>query len=716
MSQLSPLLVEIFTEELPPKSLKRLGESFSSNIIKRLASLGLVSHQVPYKSFATPRRLAVLIEDVLDKAPDIAVKEKLLPVSIALLENGQASPPLIKKLASLGVHEIILANLERLGEGKNEAFYIELNKAGVSLATGLQEAIDFSISQLPIAKTMHYQIHPGTQHEIAVQFVRPAHRLIALHGKNIVPVSALGLPSGRTTFGHRFLSNGPLEISHANQYEDTLLTEGKVLANYQERLESIKSQLISQAGQYSVLMPDALLEEVASLVEWPIVYACKFEKEFLDVPQECLILTMQTNQKYFALTDTEGKLVNRFLIVSNIETATPDSIITGNERVVRPRLSDAQFFYQQDRKNPLINRFEELSKVVYHNKLGNQKERILRISAISQYISEFLSLHFADIASVKQEYISYCARAAMLMKADLLTDMVGEFPELQGIMGRYYAVHDQENNEVAAACAEHYLPRFAGDQLPSSRVGLILALADKLETIVGIWGIGLAPTGEKDPYALRRHALGVCRLIVENNLPLNLQDLLQYTLKQFESIEVQKNVLVPEVLHFIKERLKSYVKDSQGIIFSSEEIESVLANIDGQLNEVPKKLLAVHAFQQLPEASILANANKRLNNILKKNTAENTGAINPQIFDQAAEKKLFSTLQEIEPLLAEAFIAQDFQLSLQLLTKVSLPIEEFFADVMVMDPDLSKRQNRLALLSKLYQQMNQVADLSQLAQ
>jgi len=716
MSQLSPLLVEIFTEELPPKSLKRLGESFSSNIIKRLASLGLVSHQVPYKSFATPRRLAVLIEDVLDKAPDIAVKEKLLPVSIALLENGQASPPLIKKLASLGVHEIILANLERLGEGKNEAFYIELNKAGVSLATGLQEAIDFSISQLPIAKTMHYQIHPGTQHEIAVQFVRPAHRLIALHGKNIVPVSALGLPSGRTTFGHRFLSNGPLEISHANQYEDTLLTEGKVLANYQERLNSIKSQLTSQAGQYSVLMPDALLEEVASLVEWPIVYACKFEKEFLDVPQECLILTMQTNQKYFALTDTEGKLVNRFLIVSNIETATPDSIITGNERVVRPRLSDAQFFYQQDRKNPLINRFEELSKVVYHNKLGNQKERILRISAISQYISEFLSLHFADIASVKQEYISYCARAAMLMKADLLTDMVGEFPELQGIMGRYYAVHDQENNEVAAACAEHYLPRFAGDQLPSSRVGLILALADKLETIVGIWGIGLAPTGEKDPYALRRHALGVCRLIVENNLPLNLQDLLQYTLKQFESIEVQKNVLVPEVLHFIKERLKSYVKDSQGIIFSSEEIESVLANIDGQLNEVPKKLLAVHAFQQLPEASILANANKRLNNILKKNTAENTGAINPQIFDQAAEKKLFSTLQEIEPLLAEAFIAQDFQLSLQLLTKVSLPIEEFFADVMVMDPDLSKRQNRLALLSKLYQQMNQVADLSQLAQ
>ena len=716
MSQLAPLLVEIFTEELPPKSLKRLGDSFASNIIKKLTLLGLVSHQVSYKSFATPRRLAVLIDEVLDKAPDVAVKEKLLPVSIALLENGQASPPLVKKLASLGVHDIVLDNLEKQGEGKNEAFYIELNKSGVTLATGLQEAIDFSISQLPIAKTMHYQIHPGTQNEVAVQFVRPAHRLIALHGENIVPVAALGLQSGRITFGHRFLSSGPLEISHANQYETILLSQGKVLAHYQERLESIRTQLLSKASQHSVLMPETLLEEVTSLVEWPVVYACEFEKEFLDVPQECLILTMQTNQKYFALTDTEGKLVNQFLIVSNIETTTPDSIITGNERVVRPRLSDAQFFYQQDRKTPLINRFEELSKVVYHNKLGNQKERILRISAIAQYISELISHHFADETSVSQEYISLCSRAAMLMKADLLTDMVGEFPELQGIMGRYYAVHDQENNEVAAACAEHYLPRFAGDQLPSSRVGLILALADKLETIVGIWGIGLAPTGEKDPYALRRHALGVCRLIVENNLPLNLQDLLQYTLKQFESADVQKNASIPEILHFIKERLKSYVKDSHGIIFSTEEIESVLANIDGQLNEVPKKLLAVHAFQQLPEASVLANANKRLNNILKKNATENTGTINPQLFDQAAEKKLFSTLQEIEPLLTEAFHGQDFQSSLQLLTKVSLPIEEFFAEVMVMDPDLSKRQNRLALLSKLYQQMNQVADLSQLAQ
>lgn len=716
MSQSAPLLVELFTEELPPKSLKRLGASFSSQIIKKLVTLGLCAEHAEFRSFASPRRLAILINEVLDKAPDLLVKEKLLPVSIALLENGQASPPLLKKLSSLGVVDAQISSLERIGEGKNEAFYIQLNKKGVALAQGLQEAIDFSISQLPIAKTMHYQIDPGTSKEIDVQFVRPAHRLIALHGSDIVPVCALGLQSGRTTMGHRFLSTGAIEISDAISYELTLKSTGKVIAHYQDRLDSIRESLLAKAEQYAVLMPDALLEEVTSLVEWPTIYACEFEKEFLDVPQECLILTMQTNQKYFALTDHSGKLVHRFLIVSNIQTNTPESIISGNERVVRPRLSDAKFFYQQDRKQALINRFEQLSKVVYHNKLGNQKERITRIAQIAKYLSGQLSLHFSDSPATAQQYTDLSERAAMLMKADLLTDMVGEFPELQGIMGRYYATHDGEHIEVAAACAEHYLPRFAGDQLPTTRVGLILALADKLETVVGIWGIGLAPTGEKDPYALRRHALGICRLIVENNLPINLSDLLSFTKAQFSSVEVQTNAVIPDILQFIKDRLKSYAKESQGIIFTTEEIEAVLANIDGQFNEVPKKLLAVHEFQKLPEASILANANKRLNNILKKNASENNSQINAQLFDLPAEIKLFSTMQELEPVLKKAFIEQDFQLSLELLTKVSAPIEAFFADVMVMDPDQSKRQNRLALLDQLYKQMNQVADISQLAQ
>jgi len=716
MSQSAPLLVELFTEELPPKSLKRLGASFSSQIIKKLVTLGLCAEHAEFRSFASPRRLAILINDVLDKAPDLLVKEKLLPVSIALLENGQASPPLLKKLSSLGVADAQISSLERIGEGKNEAFYIQLNKKGVTLAQGLQEAIDFSISQLPIAKTMHYQIDPGTSKEIDVQFVRPAHRLIALHGSDIVPVCALGLQSGRTTMGHRFLSTGAIEISDASSYELALKSTGKVIAHYQDRLESIREGLLAKAEQCAVLMPDALLEEVNSLVEWPTIYACEFEKEFLDVPQECLILTMQTNQKYFALTDHSGKLVHRFLIVSNIQTNTPESIISGNERVVRPRLSDAKFFYQQDRKQALINRFEQLSKVVYHNKLGNQKERISRISQIAKYLSGQLSLHFSDSQATSLQYADLSERAAMLMKADLLTDMVGEFPELQGIMGRYYAIHDGEHMEVAAACAEHYLPRFAGDQLPTTRVGLTLALSDKLETLVGIWGIGLAPTGEKDPYALRRHALGICRLIVENNLPIDLSDLLSFTKAQFSSVEVQTNAVILDILQFVKDRLRSYTKESQGIIFTTEEIEAVLANIDGQFNEVPKKLLAVHEFQKLPEASILANANKRLNNILKKNASENISQINAQLFDLPAEKKLFATMQELEPVLKKAFIEQDFQLSLELLTKVSAPIEAFFADVMVMDPDQSKRQNRLALLDQLYKQMNRVADISQLAQ
>jgi glycyl-tRNA synthetase beta chain len=715
VSQTNPLLVELFTEELPPKSLKKLGDAFSENLFKKLVSLGLVSKDEKYRSFASPRRLAILIDAVKNSAPDLLVKEKLLPVSIALTADGQASAPLLKKLNSFGLGDLSIESLMRIGEGKNEAFYVEINKKGALLALGLQEALDFSISQLPIAKTMHYQLFPGTHQEVAVQFVRPAHRLVALHGKEVVPVKALGLHAGRITEGHRFLSSGLLEINEASNYESILKNVGKVIPHFQERQAVIIAQLNEHSQGYQVLMPPALLDEVNSLVEWPTVYACQFEKEFLDVPQECLILTMQTNQKYFALTNANGKLVNHFLIVSNIETKTPEFIISGNERVVRPRLSDAQFFYLQDKRIPLIDRFEQLAKVVYHNKLGNQKERILRIASISESISSMMSDHFGDSPEKAQEYLALSTRGAKLMKTDLLTDMVGEFPELQGIMGSYYASHDGENSEIVNACAEHYLPRFAGDRLPTSRVGLILALADKLETIVGIWGIGLAPTGEKDPYALRRHALGVCRLLIENDLPLDVVKLLILVKTQFVSTEVQSNANLDEILHFIKERLKSFVKETPQITFSSEEIEAVMANIGGQLNEIPKKLLAVHAFQQLPEAAVLANANKRLNNILKKNVSEELGSVNEAHLDLPAEKELFETMKKLEPSLKSAFLKQDFASSLQSLSIVSKPVEAFFADVMVMDPDPVKRNNRLALLSQLHQQLNQVADLSQLA-
>ena len=710
------LLVELVTEELPPKSLKKLGDAFSEHIFKQLVSFGLVLPETPYRSFASPRRLAILIDSVLAQAPDVLVTEKLLPVSIALTPEGDASAPLLKKLASLGVPNTSLTELVRQGEGKNTSFYIHLNKKGMDLTAGLQEALHVTISKLPIAKTMHYQLFPGTKNEVPVQFVRPAHLLTALHGTQIVPVTILGLSAGRHTVGHRFLSQGSLQIPQATAYESVLQEHGHVIPNFEDRLQRIKEQLTKEAHGALVLMPQPLLEEVAALVEWPCVYACTFEKEFLEVPQECLILTMQTNQKYFALTNANHQLINRFLIVSNIATPTPEAIISGNERVVRPRLADAQFFFQQDQKTPLIERFEQLTKVVYHNKLGNQKERMARIGQIAKIVSETLSESFSDSAAQTAHYIDLCARGAQLIKADLLTDMVAEFPELQGIMGSYYAKHDGENPEIVAACAEHYLPRFGGDRLPSSRVGLVLALADKLETIVGIWGIGLAPTGEKDPFALRRHALGVCRLIIENDLPINLIPLLEQVKKQFDFAEVQHNADLSHILQFIKDRLRAYVREFEHTTFSTEEIEAVLANVTGQFKSIPQKLLAVHSFQELPQAGILAAANKRINNILKKNAHDPMRQIDQQLLELPAEKNLFAAMQALVPRLDAALLQQDFAASLHSLIEVCEPVEVFFKDVMVIDPDPLKRENRLAILHQLHQQFNQVADLSQLAQ
>lgn len=708
MTKIAPLLIELLTEELPPKSLKKLGEGFSQKIFEQLSRLDLLPEGASFQSFASPRRLAILIDQVFDQSSDKQVKEKLLPVSIALDANGNATPPLLKKLASLGITEPKIDQLERVGEGKNEAFYVSLTKPGIALVDGAQEALSSSIAQLPIAKTMHYQLNPGTPEEVPVQFVRPVHGLIALFGSEIVPLTIFGLQARNTTFGHRFLSKGAIEITSANQYEEILIEQGKVLPSFSGRLEKITQDLMSTAAGFNVLMPQSLLEEVNSLVEWPAVYACAFEEEFLEVPQECLILTMQTNQKYFALTDAQGKLVNQFLIVSNIVTSTPEKIISGNERVVRPRLSDARFFYTQDRKRTLFDRVPELAKVVYHNKLGNQLERIQRIEVIAKAIA-------SQIKSSQDELVTLSSRAALIIKTDLLTDMVGEFPELQGIMGTYYANHDQEHHDVALACSEHYLPRFAGDVLPSTLVGTVLALADKLETIVGIWGIGLAPTGEKDPFALRRHALGVCRLLVEKNLPLNVITLLGLVKSAFNFEEVQKNANLDTIANFITDRLRSYLKENNGTTYSSEEIESVLANCAGDLTKLPEKLSAVRTFSQMEMSGDLANANKRISNILKKNDLPLPSKIDTSLLIVPAEKELFSQMNGVTPQIDHAMSDADFTKSLQLLAQLSPAVTGFFADVMVNDPDLKLRGNRLALLHQLHQQMSRIADLSQLA-
>lgn len=707
----APLLLELLTEELPPKALKKLGQSFSEGITQSLKSQGLLSDASVTTSFATPRRLAVHISDVLVKAPDRRAQEKLLPVSIALDSAGQATAPLLKKLASLGYPDTPISALERQGTDKAETFYLTVDVPGVELSKGLQTAIELTISKLPIPKVMRYQIAPGTEQVQDVEFVRPAHGLLALHGSNLIAVKALGLDSGNTTQGHRFLSSGSIKIEHADQYLETLRNSGKVLASFDERLQTMRAALTNASQGKQVLMPESLLEEVCSLVEWPVVYTCQFEEEYLTVPQECLILTMQTNQKYFAMTDANGKLSHQFLIVSNIETKTPEAIISGNERVVRPRLADAKFFYEQDRKKSLIDRTALLSKVVYHNKLGTQLERTERVTKIASLIAHQLKTSQPNVD------ISLAERAAKLAKADLLTDMVGEFPELQGVMGRYYALNDKEHPDVAAACMEHYAPRFAGDALPQTDTGTILALADKLETLVGIWGIGLAPTGEKDPFALRRHALGICRILLEKKLPLNIRQLIQGALDQFDQAEVKENAKLDLIHQFILDRLRAYLKDQSldGKAYSTNEVESVVSQDPQVFDDVLERLEAVRRFSSLDAAPVLAAANKRIGNILKKVDFEIPKAVDQKLLAVEAEVSLAKALDAILPSVTQAFEQGHFTDALQAFATLRDDIDRFFNDVMVMDPDAALRNNRLALLSNLHSLMNRVADIGKLA-
>jgi glycyl-tRNA synthetase beta chain len=710
MSQ-APLLLELFTEELPPKALRKLGQSFSDGISQSLKSQGLLSDTSITTSFATPRRLAVHISDVLEKAPNRRAQEKLLPVSIALDGEGKPTPPLLKKLAALGYPDVAITSLERQGSDKSETFYLSVDLEGVELSKGLQTAIEQTISKLPIPKVMRYQIALGTPQVQDVEFVRPAHGLLALHGKELVSIKALGLTSSNTTLGHRFLSSGLIKVKHADEYATALKESGKVVASFDARLEQMRASLIAASKGKQVLMPESLMEEVCSLVEWPVVYTCQFEEEFLAVPQECLILTMQTNQKYFAMTDANGKLSNQFLIVSNIQTDTPEAIISGNERVVRPRLADAKFFYEQDRKKPLIERTALLSKVVYHNKLGTQLERTERVSKIASLIATQLKKHKPSID------VSLAERAAKLAKADLLTDMVGEFPELQGVMGRYYALNDKEHPDVAAACMEHYAPRFAGDLLPQTDTGTILALADKVETLVGIWGIGLSPTGEKDPFALRRHALGICRILLEKKLPLNICELIDTALTQFTQAEVKENAKTDVIHQFILDRLRAYLKDQSldGKNYSTNEVESVVSQSPQLLDDVLQRLEAVRLFSALDAAPVLAAANKRIGNILKKVDFEIPKSVDNKLLTLDAEKSLAKALEAIMPEVTRAFEQGNFTVALQAFATLRNDIDQFFNDVMVMDPDTALRNNRLALLSTLHGLMNKVADIGKLA-
>ncbi len=696
------LLVELFVEELPPKALKKLGEAFAQALGQSLKTQGLAPADAGVTAYASPRRLAAHVTGVVAAAADKPVVQKLMPVAVGLDAGGNATPALLKKLAALGADASVVPGLRRESDGKADVLFYDSLAKGATLAEGLQKAIEAALAALPIPKVMSYQLQDGWS---SVHFVRPAHRLVALHGADVVPVSVLGLQSGRETQGHRFEgAKDPVVIADADSYAETLKRDGAVIASFAERRAEIARQLAAAAEKAGgrPIEDEALLDEVTALVERPNVLIGQFEEEFLAVPQECLILTMKANQKYFPLLDSRGKLTNKFLLVSNISPADPGAVIGGNERVVRPRLADAKFFFDQDRKKTLESRVLGLAKVVYHNKLGTQGERVQRVCAIAKAIGSTLG---GEALALQAE------QAALLAKADLLTDMVGEFPELQGIMGRYYALHDGLAPAIADAIEDHYKPRFAGDSLPRGSVGTVVALADKLETLVGMFGIGQIPTGDKDPFALRRHALGVIRMLSEGDLDLPLDKLLATATAPFSAVEGFK-ANDAALADFIYDRLAGSLRD-QG--YTAQEVDAVVSQRPQRLGDIAKRLAAVRAFAALPEAAALAAANKRVGNILKKADGAVAAKVDGAALKEAAEIALNGALQTIKPQADAAFAAGDYAASLRSLAALKAPVDTFFDQVMVNAEDPALRANRLGLLATLHEAMNRVADLSKLS-
>lgn len=708
------LLIELLTEELPPKALNNLGNHFAASVAEGLEKAQLVDGAAEFTAYASPRRLAVQVKNVKAVQADQKIVKKGPAVANAM-KDGAPTKALEGFARGAGAK---IEDLTIVHDGKQDVYAYEYVQTGKLLGELLEDIINQAVKKLPIPKVMRWGSSTFT-------FVRPVHGLIVLHGGDIVNVSVLGLQSGNKTLGHRFLSDGEIIIENADSYAEQMREQGKVVASFAERKAAIQTALEGQAHRLNatVAADEALLDEVTALVEWPVVLEAGFEEHFLAVPQECLILTMQQNQKYFPLLDQNGKLMNRFLLVSNLQTEDPSHIIRGNERVLRARLSDAEFFYKQDQKATLESRLPKLSSVVYHNKIGSQAERIERLQSIAAHIAKALG---ADAAAAE--------RAARLAKADLVTEMVGEFPELQGTMGKYYARLDGETEEIAEAVEQHYWPRFAGDNLPQSKIAIAVALADKLETLVGIWGIGQIPTGDKDPYALRRATLGILRILM---LPeckgdqLGLGQLINETYQTFPrgwkdmANPLEQQHFVSNITSFIETRLAILLQNeySQDVISAvlkgpkqtPEESKQGVSRLFHKLYNLPAKLQAVAAFKQLPEATALAAANKRVQNLLKKADAE-LGEVNESLLQQDEEKALFAAAQGLQPKIAAAVAEGNFQTALSELASVKPQVDAFFDGVMVMAEDAAVKQNRLNLLNRLAEQMNAVADIALLGE
>ncbi|MEO5573985.1 MAG: glycine--tRNA ligase subunit beta [Gammaproteobacteria bacterium] len=703
------LLIELLTEELPPKSLLKLSQAFCEGIFEGLKEQGFVEADADYAGlvteFATPRRLGVLVKNVACKQSERIIERKGPALASAFDQNKTPTPALIGFAKSCGVE---ISALQKQSDKKGEYFVFRARQPGESLEKHLAPIVASVIKKLPVAKLMRW----GNSD---VQFVRPVHGLVMVHGDKIVPGEVLGLKSGNKTLGHRFLSEGEITIECAADYEKTLRVQGKLIASFEERREYIEKQIMSFEKKNNVWVLESmerviggkmigaagedLLDEVTALVEHPVIYKGIFGLDFLDVPTECLALSMKQHQKYFPIYDEgKGQLVSEFIFVSNQKSDDPSHIIHGNERVLRARLSDAKFFFEQDKKTRLEDRANRLASVVYHNKLGSQLQRVERIQKLAMSIAGRLKdIKFA--ADVKQ-----VERAAYLCKADLLTDMVGEFPELQGIMGYYYALHDGENVQVAEAIREHY------DRVPRNVIAICVGLADKLDTLVGIYGIGLVPTGDKDPFGLRRAALSVLRTLVENNLSLNLMQLLEIAETQFPAGLIAVDT-VPKLYDFMLERLKPYLRE-QG--FKPDEIDAVLSMKITRMDWVLPRLKALQEFRKLPEAESLAAANKRIRNILKQ--AQNQAAynVNDDLLNEPNEKILAQQVQFLEREVMPMLHRGDYTQTLTRLASLRPAVDEFFDKVMVMADDSAVRANRLALLNKLSELFMHVADLSRL--
>ncbi len=699
------LLVELFVEELPPKSLQALGAALTQLLFDSLQSQGLLSHSQAI-AFASPRRLATQITAVAAKAADKSVQQKLMPVSVGLDASGKATPALLKRLAALGFDVSVVPNLKRAMDGKAEALFLDITVRGATLAEGLQKALDDMLSKLRIPKAMSYQLADGWT---TVKFVRPAHGLVALYGLEVVPVSILGLDAQRITHGHRFeASQESISLKDADNYAQQLENEGAVIASFDARRAETARQLQTSATKVGLkpIDDDALLDEVTALVERPNVFACQFEKEFLEVPQECLILTMKVNQKYFPLFDADNKLSNKFLVVSNIRPADPSRVIEGNERVVRARLADAKFFFDQDRKKPLISLLESLDRVVYHNKLGSQLDRVRRIEVIAQFA--FGQLPPSSAATTRS-----ISEAARLCKCDLLTLMVGEFPELQGVMGHYYALADGASDEVAESIREHYLPRGAGDELPATTTGMALALADKLDTVAGVFVIDQKPTGAKDPFGVRRAAIGLLRIVIERKLSVDLVALIEQAVK-LQPFKFSAGVAT-EIYDYIMERLRGYyLEESKQLNVTTEMFDAILANRPAVPLDFDRRLRALSEFLKLPDAQSLAAANKRISNILRKSGQDSFGAVNAELLRDPAEQVLNEQIIAMTKVTEPLFAARDYAQVLSKLAGLRAAVDAFFDGVMVMADDTKLRENRLALLAQLRGLFLRVADLSRL--